>query len=244
MPIVIEGSELTSANIAQVADDVKLAVLGMESERGWTKEKAIEQGKNAKIKVGKYFGTHGSEDVTFSTVREFAERLLDELSSGAKAAGSGADREQDAADAIKGVVASGRNLPSWVTKEFSKTFEDLDPDIYAKNTSGKKDESCTVKADVLSEHGIGVVGPPSKFDKKGHTRGIFKMLGEVARSHEKEAHSFIYRGQKYNPSTDVEKIVSLTEWAREFNVTPWVEVSSGDFVKAESDGPKLRAQLK
>ncbi|WP_148071461.1 hypothetical protein [Streptomyces sp. I6] len=243
MPIIVQGMQLTGTNISDTAERVRETVILMEKEKGWSKQEAIQHSITAKGKVGKYFGTHKDENVTFATWKAFAERLLDELSSGAKAASSGAAREQDAATAINGFVASNKNLPSWVTKEFSKTFEDLDPDIYAKDSSGKKDKSYTVKADVLSEDGIGVVGPPTKADDKGHTVGIFKMLGVVASSHKKEAHSFIYRGEKYKPDTDLEKIVSLTAWARQHGVTPWVEGPNGQFIRAEKDEEKLRAQL-
>ncbi|WP_200262588.1 hypothetical protein [Streptomyces sp. HSG2] len=235
--------ELQGSNVGKAADLVKQAVLGMETEKKWQKDEAVEHSENAKAKVGKYFGVHRNEDVTFDTWKAFAERLLDELGNGAKAAASGAAREQEAAGAINGVVASSNNLPAWVTKEFSKTFEDLDPDIYAKSSSGKKDESSTVKADVLSDDGIGVVGPPTKADKKDQTIGIFKMLGAVASSHGKQAHSFIYRGQRYKPDTDIQKIVNLTAWARAHGVVPWVEDADGKFVLAERDDEKLRAQL-
>ncbi|TLQ44201.1 hypothetical protein [Streptomyces marianii] len=242
MPIVVQGVELQGGNISTASQNVYDAVIGMEAEKGWDKKEAVSKAQLAKGKVGKFFGQHGQKDLEFTSWKTFAERLLQELQVGANVKAGGSDMEDAAAAAINGHRADSGSMPDWVGKKFSKTFADRDPDIYAKTSGGEKDESATVKADVLSDNGLGVVGPPSKFDKKAHTIGIFKLLGVVAKSHGKTGHSFIYRGAKYTES-DIEKVVALTGWACDAGLTAWVEDDSGKFVVADKDEKLLRQQL-
>ncbi|MDI9884060.1 hypothetical protein QMZ92_06535 [Streptomyces sp. HNM0645] len=242
MPIKVQGVELQGGNISTASQNVHDAVIDMGDEKGWTKQESVDNAALAQERVGKFFGQHRQEDLEFTTWKVFAERLLETKLVGDRVKDGGADKELAAAAAINGQRANSKWLPDWVGKKFSSTFDDRDPDIYAKTSGGEKDESATIKADVLSDNGLGVVGPPSKFDKRAHTIGIFKLLGVVAKSHGKTGHSFIYRGEKYTDK-DIEKVVALTGWAHDAGLTAWVEDDSGKFVVAHKDEKLLRQQL-